>query len=44
MAFLGQDPVRWKIVVKTNVYNKYRILNFTVVKFSMKMKKIFNKN
>ena len=28
----------------TNVYNKYRILNISVVKFTMKIKRIMNKN
>jgi hypothetical protein len=43
MAFLGQYPVRCKIVVITNVY-KRRILNISVVKYSVLMKKIFNKD
>jgi len=36
-AFSGQDPVRCKIIaVDNNVYNRYGMLNITVVKFPTK--------
>ena len=44
MSFLGQAPVIRNSLWITNVYNKYRILNVSVVKFPMKMARIFNQH
>ena len=45
MEFLGQDPVRYKVVVYKKKKKKQRILNTLVVKLPMKMgKKYSNKN
>jgi len=44
-TFSGQEPVRCQIiVVDNNVYNRYGMLNISVVKFPTKMEEIFNKN
>jgi hypothetical protein len=43
IAFLGQDPVRCKIIADDKCYNKYRILNACVVIFPMKMGKTVKK-
>jgi hypothetical protein len=44
VTFLGQDPVRCKSYCITDVYSKLRIVNISVVKFPMKMKKVSYKN
>ena len=45
MAFLGQDPVKCKIFVHNSCLQQIeRILNISVVKCHMKIKKIFNRH
>jgi len=44
MAFLGQGPVGSKIIVDNECFQQERILNTSVVKFPMKMEKIFNRH
>jgi hypothetical protein len=43
MAFLGQDPVRCKIFMDNKCLREVKILNISVVIFSMKRKKTYNK-
>ena len=44
LALLGQDPVRYKIVVDNTSLQMQRILNTSVVKYSIKIIKIFIRN
>jgi hypothetical protein len=44
LAFLGQDPVRYKIVVGNKCLKKSQNFKYVGLKFPMKMEKIFDKN
>ena len=44
IAFLGQGPVRCKIVVDNKCLQQVKILNISIVKYPMKMNGLFNKN
>jgi hypothetical protein len=43
MAFLGQDPVRFKITVGSKRLQQVKNLNISIMKIPMKMKKILTK-